>query len=160
MKTNKSAQLPRLDAELVKAAADILERAGLDLESGLRLFLKQTVLRNALPFPVAAPKAAQEPASDDGCGASFSAFHRNRLARARETSEGFLLLAGSRIVPSGKETRSCPVSVRRERKRNASLVGADGVLSGDIPFRTRSGAACFVCGGSVNGRTFWRPSGK
>lgn len=160
MPSRKTVPLPRLDAALVKTAATVLERAGLDLESGLKLFFAQIALQNALPFPVTASKAAEAPAPGDGDGDAFCAFHRNRLARARETPEGFLLLAGSRIVPLGRETRSCPASARRERKRNAALVGADGVLFGDILFRTRSGAACFVCGGAVNGRTFWRPSGK
>lgn len=42
----------RLDADLRKEADELFTRAGMDLSSAVRLFLRQSVIRRRLPFEV------------------------------------------------------------------------------------------------------------
>lgn len=42
----------RIDDELKKESADILNALGLDLTSGIKLFLKQVTIKNGIPFEV------------------------------------------------------------------------------------------------------------
>ena len=42
----------RIDSELRRDADELLNRAGLDISSGVRLFLRQMVIRRRLPFDV------------------------------------------------------------------------------------------------------------
>ena len=42
----------RLDADLRKEADELFTRAGMDLSSAVRLFLRQSVIRRRLPFDV------------------------------------------------------------------------------------------------------------
>lgn len=74
-------------------------------------------------------------------------------ARGRQTSEGFIVLAGSEIRP--ELTESCPNAVRKTRELHASDVGSDYRLVKDVLFSSPSGAAGFVTGSSVNGMDAW-----
>ena len=42
----------RIDSDLRRDADELLNRAGLDISSGVRLFLRQMVIRRRLPFDV------------------------------------------------------------------------------------------------------------
>ena len=42
----------RLDADLRKEADELFTRAGMDLSSAVRLFLRQSIIRRRLPFDV------------------------------------------------------------------------------------------------------------
>ena len=153
MKNKKKETGLSIDPELLREAGEVFEAVGLDLTSAVRMFLRQAVAKRRLPLDVGVgPSVGDERAP----GPRHVGRHRGCLAFGRESPEGFVVLAGSRIVPRGGETRSCPASARRDRDRHASLVGADGVLSADIPFRTKSGAACFACGSSISGAAFWK----
>ncbi len=78
-------------------------------------------------------------------------------ARAVENENGFVLLAGSDIRMNESEVASIPESARRLREQ--CLVDGrikDGKTTSDIGFRSPSGAASFVFGGSISGRIAWK----
>ena len=75
------------------------------------------------------------------------------------TSEGIIVCKGSRIKAS--PVPSCPDFVKTLREANSSYIGADFVLTKDIPFNSPSAAAGFCVFGSANGRVAWKDeSGK
>lgn len=84
--------------------------------------------------------------------------NRNGLdAQGQMTADGFVVLKGSRIAL--KETRSCPDPVRRQREAhlmNKEEVDEQGFLKEDLLFKSPSGAAGFVTGGSANGWIEWK----
>ncbi|MGP1406113.1 GIY-YIG nuclease family protein [Filifactor alocis] len=67
------------------------------------------------------------------------------------TSEGFVVLQGSRIAIEDDDT--IPVVLKQQR-RKVSVI--DGVLQEDILFSSPSYAAMFVIGKSANGLTSWK----
>lgn len=67
------------------------------------------------------------------------------------TSEGFVVLTGSHVVPEDDGT--IPAGIKEQRKK-ANIM--DGVLQEDILFSSPSGAAMFVIGKSANGLTSWK----
>lgn len=72
-------------------------------------------------------------------------------AQGRQTSEGFVVLAGSTISPI--ESNVPPgISARRSRAQ----VDENHVLTEDMLFKSPSGAADFVIGNSANGWTSWK----
>lgn len=75
------------------------------------------------------------------------------------TSEGIIVCKGSKIKAS--PVPSCPDFVKTLREANSSYIGADFVLTKDIPFNSPSAAAGFCVFGSANGRVAWKDeSGK
>lgn len=77
-------------------------------------------------------------------------------ALGRQTSDGFVLLAGSRLRPDSEFASYTADSVRRAREKHAAKIGPDWVLSEDLLFSSPSGAAVFVVGGTRNGLTSWK----
>lgn len=81
------------------------------------------------------------------------ATRNNTKASGKRVSDGFVVLKGSSI--SEHTTKSCPDYVLQIRNKNLDKI-IDGVLNEDILFSSPSGAAAFVCGGSVNGNLEWK----
>ena len=75
-------------------------------------------------------------------------------ATGRVTSDGFVLLKGSRVRTEGQA--SCREYITESRKKYAEKISKDGILLDDIVFNSPSGAACFVLYGSVNGMEVWK----
>ncbi|MBP2642080.1 MAG: methionine sulfoxide reductase [Firmicutes bacterium] len=73
-------------------------------------------------------------------------------AMCKQTSEGFVVLNGSRIETIDSE--SIPVGIKNSRKK--ASIDQSGILQEDILFRSPSYAAAFVIGGHVNGLTEWK----
>ncbi|GHU10092.1 methionine sulfoxide reductase [Betaproteobacteria bacterium] len=74
--------------------------------------------------------------------------------RGQRTSEGFVLLQGSKISQSIKT--SCPESVKKSRERYAPKIDKDGVLLVDILFHSPNEAASFAVAGTINAQTAWQ----
>lgn len=83
----------------------------------------------------------------------FIRHRRGADARAIQTAEGFIVLAGS--VLSRDPVPSCPESARRAREQYRAWIDEAMVLRKDVPFKTPSGAASFVLLSSVNGNLAW-----
>ena len=73
-------------------------------------------------------------------------------ANGAQTSEGFVVLQGSRISPIDDDTVP---AVIKERRRKA-LHDDNNVLQEDLLFTSPSYAAMFVIGKSANGLTSWK----
>lgn len=71
------------------------------------------------------------------------------------TSEGFVVLQGSRIAVEDDDT--IPVVLKQQR-RKVSVI--DGVLQEDVLFSSPSYAAMFVIGKSANGLISWKDENK
>ena len=72
-------------------------------------------------------------------------------ATAMQTTEGFVVLKGSRISPVEDSTISTGIS----KSRQLAKIEND-ILQEDILFSSPSGAAAFVSGKSTNGLTYWK----
>ena len=106
-------------------------------------------------------KMAKSPDLPMVAGDQFEFTEAGTLAKARESSGEFVVLAGS--TARRMETPSCPEGAKRRRAQllaDATLVptDVDGFLrfTADTSFDTPSGAGGVVSGASVNGRTSWR----
>lgn len=55
----------RIDDELKEESAKILEELGLDLSTGIRIFLKQVVTERAIPFKITLTPSLINQALDD-----------------------------------------------------------------------------------------------
>ena len=75
-------------------------------------------------------------------------------ATGRMTSDGFVLLKGSKVRTDVQN--ACRDYIVENRKRHSDKINSDGVLQDDIVFNSPSGAACFVTFGSVNGMDVWK----
>ena len=75
------------------------------------------------------------------------------MIEKKYTEDGFLVFNGS-ILRSCVSV-SCPDAALRARKLYEDKI-KDGVLQEDIIFRTPSGAAAFIGGGSINGWEKWQ----
>ena len=75
-------------------------------------------------------------------------------AKGKLTSEGFVVLASSKIradiVPS------CPDYVKTERKNNKDNIDENSIIKNEILFKSPSSSAAFVLGASANGNIEWR----
>jgi len=81
-------------------------------------------------------------------------------ANGRSDEKGFLVFKGSQY--SLTETKSCPPYIKKMR---AKLIGdgklSKGIFLEDVLFRSSSGAAACVMGGTANGKVVWLyPDGK
>jgi len=74
-------------------------------------------------------------------------------AFGRVTSEGFVVLTGSKLRMQPMSSYSD--SARKMREKYESAVSEDGILQRDILFQSPSGASCFVLMGSSNGYLDW-----
>ena len=70
------------------------------------------------------------------------------------TADGFSVLEGSQI--NLKERPSCPSHVHNTRQKHLAKIDENGLLKETIPFKSPSGAASFVIGGSANGNLEWK----
>lgn len=75
-------------------------------------------------------------------------------ASGKTTSEGFIVLAGSKIkiLPS----KSCPKHSKNARKNNKDNIDENGIIINDILFKSPSSSAEFVLGRSANGTIEWK----
>ena len=73
-------------------------------------------------------------------------------ADGKQTSEGFVVLAGSHIELNDSD--SIPLSVKEVRSK--AMVDKNGVLQENVLFNSPSYAAAFVIGGHANGLTEWK----
>lgn len=73
-------------------------------------------------------------------------------ARGRQTSEGFVVMKGSRISLADDDT--IPAAIKERRKK--APVDNQGILQEDMLFSSPSYAAMFVIGKSANGLTSWK----
>ncbi len=75
-------------------------------------------------------------------------------ATGKRTSEGFVVMAGSRIAL--KTYDSFPDSSQKYREKYKDKISSEGVISVNILFNSPSGAACFVAGSAQNGNIAWK----
>lgn len=76
-------------------------------------------------------------------------------AKCKRTSEGFVVLAGSRIEDSDSEAIPETIKILRQRCRQSGEI-KDGILTKNLLFRSPSYAASFVLGMTTNGKTDWK----
>lgn len=112
------------------------------------------VLGHKVFEPLVAPQPdAGQKRPDANAGTVFFISKRGANARGVQTSEGFIVLAGS--VVRKDALFSCPDSALKARERNKKFIDKDMALLKDIPFQTPSGAAAFVLLCASNGRREW-----
>ena len=75
-------------------------------------------------------------------------------AKGKLTSEGFVVLAGSKI--RADIVQSCPDYVKTERKNNKDNIDENSIIKNEILFKSPSSSAAFVLGASANGNIEWR----
>ena len=73
--STKSAEIrSRIEPDLKEGASRVLAECGLNLSDAIRLFLRQVVVQNGLPFEVKVPNAVTRAAMDDASGKSLPRF--------------------------------------------------------------------------------------
>lgn len=75
-------------------------------------------------------------------------------ATGRMTSDGFVLLKGSKVRID--KQNACRDYIVETRRKFSDKISSDGTTTDDIIFNSPSGAACFVIFGSVNGMEVWK----
>lgn len=65
----------RVDDELKEESKEILDSLGLDLSSGIKLFLKQVVIKKGIPFDVSLRKSDIASAIEDIEQGRYSSFN-------------------------------------------------------------------------------------
>ncbi len=100
----------RIDANLKARASEVLASCGLEVSDALRLFLKQVVAQNGIPFPI-------QGAADDLSGADLAQLERKSQERDQR-------IAASEDVSGGEMFLIRPEKARAARIRwsDASLV--------------------------------------
>lgn len=73
-------------------------------------------------------------------------------ATCKQTSEGFVVLAGSQIERI--DSQSIPVGIKKARE--TAKISNEGLLQEDVLFQSPSYAVAFVIGGHANGLTEWK----
>ena len=76
-------------------------------------------------------------------------------AKCKRTSEGFVLLSGSKIEETDAEAIPPRIKAMREASKKNSVI-KDGVLTKNILFGSASYASAFALGMTNNGRTNWK----
>lgn len=106
--------------------------------------------------PLTGPKAMVDPNSDDlEIYDRIFYIKRNGVdAKGKLTSEGFVVLSGSKIRVD--IFPSCPNDAKIKRKNNKDNIDENDIIINDILFNSPSGAAAFVLGTSANGNTEWK----
>lgn len=124
-----------------------------ETESELEEFIDYAkIVMGALGHKVLEPVVTSFDAEDDEPVLRFN--YKQIKASGKRTSDGFVVLKGSAIDPI--LTNTCPDSARKNREKYADKIDTNGVLTADIWFSTPSGAAGFVGGASLNGKTVWQ----
>ena len=96
----------------------------------------------------------KEQQESDGIGPHiFKMSYNGANATAALTDDGVVLLQGSSINEA--MTNTCPETVKKNRELYADKI-INGVLQEDVLFKSPSGAATFVAGAHVNGKTYWQ----
>ena len=72
----------------------------------------------------------------------------------RQTSEGFIVLAGAKLRTEA--VQSAPESVHKNRERFAVRISSDGILERDTLFTSPSAASDFLTGSSTSGKVSWK----
>ncbi|WP_227471710.1 GIY-YIG nuclease family protein [Paenarthrobacter sp. YJN-5] len=137
------------------------------LESDCREYLETiSVLLTTLGYPVLEPVKEIHigDSQSDGVAETLVFREAGTDARARPTTEGLLVLAGS----IGKATHRSSLSPSLVRRRQdlveqgiVEIRGNDYVFVKDQLFSSPSTAGAIVVGGNINGRITWKtPSGK
>lgn len=78
----------------------------------------------------------------------------NAKATGRRTSEGFVVLKGSKL--SQKTTKSCPEIAIKERAKYSDRIDEGNTLTEDVLLSSPSAAAAFVGGSSLSGNELWK----
>lgn len=78
------------------------------------------------------------------------------IAKGRQTSDGFVVMAGSRLRPEREFTASVSERVRENRARYKNVISEDYTLTEDVLLGSPSAAAGFIGGASLSGNTQWR----
>jgi DNA-damage-inducible protein J len=72
----KSAEIrSRIEPDLKEGASRVLAECGLNLSDAIRLFLRQVVVNNGLPFEVKVPNAITRAAMEEARGKSLPRFN-------------------------------------------------------------------------------------
>ncbi len=74
--------------------------------------------------------------------------------KGRQTTDGFVVLAGSKL--RWEMTKSVPERVGKDRERYSDRLTAEGELLRDTLFSSPSAASNFLMGASTSGRFHWR----
>ncbi|WP_124054292.1 GIY-YIG nuclease family protein [Arcanobacterium ihumii] len=78
-------------------------------------------------------------------------------ATGRQTSDGFAVLAGSKLRPESEFTNTAPGSALKQRERYRDAIDSStSTLVKDVLLASPSGAAAFVVGASVSGMAAWK----
>lgn len=82
--------------------------------------------------------------------------HASYTAYGRQTNDGFVVLAGSKLRPEAEFVSSCPPSVYKARERNRAFIDDGFQLLADVLFPSPTAAAQFVGGSSLSGLATWK----
>ena len=77
-------------------------------------------------------------------------------ARGRQTSDGFAILAGSRIAQNTASSLARSIFHKRQQLMDMGIIDANYTFTQDWPFSSPSYAAGMVVGYSINGRVAWK----
>lgn len=103
--------------------------------------------------PVDDTKSAPHPAEDAEPILRLSRY--GLQASGRQSTDGFVVLAGSQLRPIENFNPSSPKSALQNREKFASKISGNTLMS-DVLLGSPSGAASFVYGASANGLTEWK----
>jgi hypothetical protein len=103
------------------------------------------------------PASAERPVDDAGDDLILD--ERGATGRARETSDGFVVLQGSRARATETESIHAYLSEQRRQLLERGVLRRDGehlVFTQDFRFTSPSTAAGVLVGGAANGRRAWK----
>lgn len=81
---------------------------------------------------------------------------RGASGRGRQTTDGFVVLAGSKLRE--KPAPSCPEAAKKNREKYADRISPEWELTQDTLFTSPSAASDFLMGGSTSGKAHWKDS--
>lgn len=113
---------------------------------GYRVFDAVDDAKAAVQSPTEAAPVSVEPMLYLDCaGAS---------GRGRQTTDGFVVLAGAKLRPN--LTHSAPEATKKNRERFADRISPDFELLRDTLFTSPSAASNFLTGASTSGKATWK----
>lgn len=89
-----------------------------------------------------------------GPGPTLFLKDREAEGAGRQTTDGFVLLKGSKIRPL--LSNKAPANCRKNRRRYQHLINSDNELTDDALFTSPSAASSFLIGYSTNGKLHWK----
>lgn len=128
-----------------------------EILSDLEDFVKNAkVMMGVIGYKIFEPKAPVETTGipDIGSDLSFYCKRNNLEAKGKRTSDGFVVLAGSRVATS--VAAHVPKGYKKLRESHAHLIDENGVLHEDVVCASPSAASVFVIGKNANGLTEWK----